>query len=231
MLTATLLALGSASVHATWNLLIKTSTGDRRITTWGVFLLGGLLTLPVIAVVGLPGWVALPWLVMSGVVHMFYGEGLAAAYTHGDLSATYPVARGGGALLAAVGGVALLDDHLSVPAWIALGIVAVGLVSIRGRGGTAGLGWAAFTAVCIAVLHAHRLARRAGGRQRHPLRPGHHPLRGARRLDLEPRAAPRAGVAGRVAERVAALDHRWRLHRHRLHAGAGGGARSRRSAT
>ena len=151
MLTATLLALGSASVHATWNLLIKTSTGDRRITTWGVFLLGGLLTLPVIAVVGLPGWVALPWLVLSGVVHRFYGEGLAAAYTHGDLSATYPVARGGGALLAAVGGVALLDDHLSVPAWIALGIVAVGLVSIRGRGGTAGLGWAAFTAVCIAT--------------------------------------------------------------------------------
>ena len=39
MLTATLLALGSASLHAGWNLIIKTSDQDRRIATWGVFLL------------------------------------------------------------------------------------------------------------------------------------------------------------------------------------------------
>jgi drug/metabolite transporter (DMT)-like permease len=151
VLAATLLALGSAGVHATWNLIIKTSDVDRRIATWGVFLAGGLLTVPVIAVVGAPGWVALPWLVLSGAVHMFYAEGLAAAYTHGDLSATYPVARGGGALLAAVGGVALLGDHLPIPSWIALAIIGAGLMSIRGRGGTAGLGWAGFTAVCIAT--------------------------------------------------------------------------------
>jgi drug/metabolite transporter (DMT)-like permease len=68
------------------------------------------------------------------------------------------VARGGGALLAALGGVVLLGDHLPPGAWIALGIVAVGLVSIRGRGGTAGLNWAAFTAVTIAtytLIDAH----------------------------------------------------------------------------
>jgi drug/metabolite transporter (DMT)-like permease len=82
---------------------------------------------------------------------MFYAEGLAAAYTHGDLSATYPVARGGGALLAAVGGVVLLGDHLPAPAWCALALVGLGLISIRGRGGSDGLGWAVFTAVCIAV--------------------------------------------------------------------------------
>ena len=81
MLTATLLALGSAAVHATWNLIIKASAEDRRIATWGVFLLGGLVTLPVIAVVGLPGWVALPWLLLSAGTHMLYAEGLAAAYT------------------------------------------------------------------------------------------------------------------------------------------------------
>jgi drug/metabolite transporter (DMT)-like permease len=151
VLAATLLALGSASVHATWNLIIKSTTGNRTIATWGVFLLGGLLTLPVIAVVGLPGWVALPWLVLSGIVHVFYAEGLSAAYTHGDLSATYPIARGGGALLAAVGGVVLLGDHLPTLAWVALGIVGIGLLSIPGRGATDGLGWAALTAVCIAT--------------------------------------------------------------------------------
>ena len=128
---------------------------------------------------------------------MFYGEGLAAAYTHGDLSATYPVACGGGALLAAVGGVALLDDHLSVPAWIALGIVAVGLVSIRGPGGTAGLGWAAFTGSASPCTRSStRTAREADSAIRYGLATI---LRRARRLDLEPRAASRRGVAGRVA--------------------------------
>jgi drug/metabolite transporter (DMT)-like permease len=163
VLTATLLALGSATVHATWNLIIKTSTEDRRIATWGVFLLGGIVTVPVIAIVGLPGWAALPWLALSAVTHMLYAEGLAGAYTHGDLSATYPVARGGGALLAAVGGVVLLDDHLPTAAWVALVIIGLGLVSIRGRGGAAGLDWAAFTAVTIAVYtlidsHGSRLS-------------------------------------------------------------------------
>ena len=39
--------------------------------------------------------------------------GLAWAYDRGDFSVSYPIARGGGALLAAIGGVVLLGDHLS----------------------------------------------------------------------------------------------------------------------
>jgi multidrug transporter EmrE-like cation transporter len=64
VLAATLLALGSAAIHAAWNLLIKTSTGDRRIATWGVFLCGAALATPVLLAIGLPGWEVLPWLVL-----------------------------------------------------------------------------------------------------------------------------------------------------------------------
>lgn len=148
MLTATLLAVGSAFIHAGWNLLVKTS-GDRRISAWGIVLMGGVISVPLLLVVGPPGVDALPWLTLSAVIHIGYIAGIAAAYTHGDFSLSYPIARGAGALLAAIGGVVLLGDHLSTVAWLGLTVVAVGLLALRGRGRAPGLGWALFTGLCI----------------------------------------------------------------------------------
>lgn len=130
MLTATLLALGSAGVHAAWNLLIKTSD-DRALAAWGQFLAAAVVSLVGLAVVGPPGWDALPYLAVSGLVHAVYLESLVAAYTHGDFSLSYPVARGGGAVLAAVASVAVLGDRLPPMAWAAIGIAGAGLVSLR----------------------------------------------------------------------------------------------------
>lgn len=130
MLAATLLALGSAFVHAAWNLLIKTSD-DRALAGWGQFSAAAALSLVGLAVVGPPGWDALPYLLATGVVHVVYLEGLVAAYTHGDFSLSYPVARGGGAVLAALGSVAVLGDHLPPLAWTAIAIAGAGLVSLR----------------------------------------------------------------------------------------------------
>lgn len=134
MLTATVLAVGSAFVHAAWNLLIKTS-GDRAISAWGQFLAAGLLSVVGLAVVGGPGWGALPYLAATGLVHVLYIEGLVAAYTHGDFSLSYPLARGGGAVLAAVGSVLFLGDHLSPAAWAAIAVAGVGLLTLRGGRG------------------------------------------------------------------------------------------------
>ena len=41
---------------------------------------------------------------------------LAQAYGAGDFSLAYPLARGGGAMVAAIGGVAFLDDRLAASA-------------------------------------------------------------------------------------------------------------------
>lgn len=162
VLTATLLALGSAFVHASWNLIIKTSK-DRAIAAWGVFIAAGLIAIPLLAVVGLPGWDTVPWIALTALVHIVYIQALSSAYTHGDFGATYPVARGGGALLAALGGALLLGDALPWPAWIALMVVAAGLIGMRSSKSTAGLGWALLTAACIGTYsvidgHGSRLA-------------------------------------------------------------------------
>lgn len=120
-------------LHATWNLLLKTApAADRDLAAWGMFLVGGVLVLPVLVGLGGPGRVAVPWLALSGVLHVGYLLFLVAAYRHGDFSLAYPLARGGGALVAALGGAAFLGDHLTWPAWIAIAVVAAALGSLVG---------------------------------------------------------------------------------------------------
>jgi drug/metabolite transporter (DMT)-like permease len=149
MLTATLLALGSAGLHAAWNLLIMTSS-ERLLAAWGQFLVGGLLFVPVLLLVGVPGSAALPFLVGSSLVHVLYVLALTRAYHHGDFSFAYPLARGGGALLAAVGGVLFLSDVLSGLAWLAIAIVVGGLASlVRPQVSRLALLWAGLTAATI----------------------------------------------------------------------------------
>jgi drug/metabolite transporter (DMT)-like permease len=149
LVAATFLALGSAVLHAAWNLLVKTSS-DRLIAAWGLYLTGGVLFLPVFLVIDRPGADALPFLAASSVVHVVYVVALTRAYQHGDFSFAYPLARGGGALVAAVGGVLFLADTLSGLAWLAIAIVVGGLASLVGPGvSRVALLWAGLTAAMI----------------------------------------------------------------------------------
>jgi len=129
VLTATLLALAAAALHAAWNLIIKTSA-ERDVAAWGQFVAGGLLFAPVLLFTGMPDGRSWPFLLTSAVVHVLYVYALVAAYHHGDFSLAYPLARGGGALVAALLAAATLGDELSAGAWAALAIVAVGLVVV-----------------------------------------------------------------------------------------------------
>lgn len=132
MLLATVLALTAAVLHAGWNLAIKQG-GDRFLALWGQFTLAGAIGLVIVlAVGGFPanGWW---WAFLSGTIHVPYCVFLARAYDHGDFSLVYPMARGGGALLAAIGGLLLLDDHLSPLGVGAIVIVAAGLFLLAGK--------------------------------------------------------------------------------------------------
>jgi drug/metabolite transporter (DMT)-like permease len=68
------------------------------------------------------------------VAHLPYCLFLARAYTIGDFSVAYPVARGGGAVLAGVGGIVLLGDSLRPLGVVAMGVVGAGLIALAGRG-------------------------------------------------------------------------------------------------
>ena len=129
MLTATVLALVAALLHAAWNLLIKTAD-DRDLAAWGQFVFGGAALAPVFLFAGFPELRSLPFLLASAVIHVLYVRALVAAYQHGDFSLAYPLARGGGALTAAVLGVIALGDGLGFLGWLSLGVVTIGLASL-----------------------------------------------------------------------------------------------------
>ena len=156
MLLATFLALGAAVMHAGWNLAVKQS-GDRFIALWGQFFMAGLMAAAWLAVVhGVPlaGW---GWATLTGLAHVPYCIFLARAYTVGDFSLAYPIARGGGAVLAGIGGLLLLDDHLSALGIAGMVVVAAGLIGLTGRGAK-GVGYALVVALAIgtySVIDAH----------------------------------------------------------------------------
>ena len=126
MLLATVLALGAAVLHAGWNFVAKRATGDRYMVLWAQFFMAGLMSLPLAignhVLFGMPGK-AYMFAAFSGALHLPYTWLLAKAYTVGDFSVSYPVARGGGAALAAIGGVLFLSDQLT--AWHVAGIVVI----------------------------------------------------------------------------------------------------------
>lgn len=135
MLAATLLALGAAVLHAGWNLVVKQS-GDRWLSLWGLFVAGGLIGLPYAVAATAMGdldLTAWSWALASGIVHAVYIGRLARTYEIADFSVTYPIARGGGALVAAIGGVVFLGDSLSIVALIGIITVVAGLVLLSGQ--------------------------------------------------------------------------------------------------
>jgi multidrug transporter EmrE-like cation transporter len=128
MVMATGLALSAAVLHAAWNLRVKRST-DRFLSLWGQHIAGGAFCLVLLALAGPPPLEVVPMLVASAVVHLCYVLALVHAYEAGDFSLAYPIARGGGAVLAAVGGWALLGDELAAGSWVAILLVAAGLAT------------------------------------------------------------------------------------------------------
>lgn len=151
VLLATVLALVSAVLHVSWNLIVKAGN-DRLLAQWGVTCAGALLFLPVLAIYGLPDADTWPFVAASAMIHVVYSLSLVQAYEQGDLSAAYPVARGFAPLLSAVGAAVLLHDSLPILGYLGILLVTGGLVAVAYRGASrATVGWALVTALTISL--------------------------------------------------------------------------------
>lgn len=117
-LTALLLVLAAALLHALWNIVAKKAGGNHHFALITV-LMTCLLWAPVALWFGLREWSRwgpLEWavLALSALVHVLYFTVLLTGYRKSDLTVVYPVARGSGPLLAALGAVALLGERLTL---------------------------------------------------------------------------------------------------------------------
>ncbi|MGH2350712.1 MAG: SMR family transporter [Chloroflexota bacterium] len=130
------LVLSSGLAHAGWNYLLRTS-GDKLVFSWCFTALASVLYLPLAAFFAIrspvppSGWA---FILGTMALHILYFQFLNRAYTHGDLSLAYPVARGTGVALIPLGGVLLLGEQVSLPAVAAIAVILAGVLLVHTRG-------------------------------------------------------------------------------------------------
>jgi drug/metabolite transporter (DMT)-like permease len=162
----TLAVLAAGVLHATWNALLKSSTGgDATLDTAAVVAgssLWGLLALPFVPMPQSAAWI---FIAASSVIHFGYYLTLAQAYRSGDLSFAYPLMRGTAPLIVAVLGSVFLRELPSVPMMLGIVLISTGVVSIafvQRRKHPPSAAWWAFANA--AIIAAYTLVDGAGAR-------------------------------------------------------------------
>lgn len=165
---ALVLVIVAAVLHAGWNVLLKTS-GDPLRTAVRLQAIGTAVLVPFgVAAWFLNGRPALePAGVMlalgSGGLEAAYFLFLSAAYSRGDLSLVYPLARGSAPLLSIVIGIGLLGERLGLPAAAGVGCLVAGILLVArpwrairaaGRQHRGAIGFALATGASIAAYSA-----------------------------------------------------------------------------
>lgn len=124
-----LLILFAATLHASWNVLIKSESESLKSTV--LIIAGsaviGLVFLPFVPLPLQPCW---PYLGASVVIHIVYFTLLLLAYKKGDMSLVYPLMRGLPPVITAVAASILLSEALSVRGWLGIALVSGGALML-----------------------------------------------------------------------------------------------------
>jgi drug/metabolite transporter (DMT)-like permease len=136
-LSAFLLALGAAFVHALWNLLLARARDPEA--AGAVALLTAVV---VFAPVAAAWWEldsrAWPYIAASSVLELVYFALLGAAYRRAEVSVVYPLARGVAPVLVLVVGIVALDAETTAVQALGVCLVGLGVVLVRGLARPAG---------------------------------------------------------------------------------------------
>jgi len=155
------LVLAAASIHATWNYLLKKSGGGIGFV-WAFAVLSSLIYAPLaVGVVVFQhfqiGAEALAYLVASAVLHTAYYLLLDRGYRYGDLSVVYPLARATGPFLTVLFALAVLGERPGAIALCGAALVVGGAfflaaspAKLREAGAARGIAFALLTGCMIA---------------------------------------------------------------------------------
>jgi uncharacterized membrane protein len=127
-----LLILLAAFIHASWNLFAR-KTGGSLTVLW----LGALISTSIMIPIAIGVQMSRPFstrglaiALVSGCVHCAYWWSLARMYRRGDISLSYPIARGTGVLGTALGSTLILRETLSFPGAAGIACVCVGVFAL-----------------------------------------------------------------------------------------------------
>jgi drug/metabolite transporter (DMT)-like permease len=135
-LSAVLLVLLGALIHAGWNIAAKKAHGDARFTFFSCIIMVVVWT-PLCVWLGwnvMPTWGVKEGSLMagSGFVHWVYFHCLLAGYRKSDLTIVYPLARGSGPLLSSSVAVIVFGERLSAFGVLGIAGVVVGVFLVAG---------------------------------------------------------------------------------------------------
>ncbi len=128
--------MASAVLHAYWNLLVKRAR-DRPVFMWLSMVASIVLYLPVyLWVVWREGAAVsnLLFPLVGGAIQGVYCYLLPRTYDIGDLSLTYPLARGAAPVFIGMIAPMLLGERLSAPGYLGMGVVFVGVWVLHADG-------------------------------------------------------------------------------------------------
>ncbi|MBI2689035.1 MAG: EamA family transporter [Acidobacteria bacterium] len=150
---ALVLVLIAACIHATWNFQAKRVRGGMEVV-W-MYSCAATLAYAPWAIHEYAGtWARLGWreagaIAGSCFLQLVYFICLQRAYRHGDLSLVYPIARGSGPLVAALGALALYGESPSALAWVGIAMISGGVLFFLRNGH--GAGWGLATGLVIGI--------------------------------------------------------------------------------
>jgi drug/metabolite transporter (DMT)-like permease len=130
LLSSLLLLLLAAVLHALANVLMKKS-GDKIAFAWWMLAVTTVLGCPALFFVPDVPPVAWKILIFSGILEALYFFTLTKAYTSGDLSLVYPIARGSAQLFLLLWAVLLIKEHPTSIALAGIAAIIVGLYLIN----------------------------------------------------------------------------------------------------
>lgn len=152
-----LAVLVAALCHAAWNAGLKLDI-DPVLAITLTAVAAGVVALPMLPLVGLPGWASWPYLAASLALHLVYWIVLAEAYRTGDLGQVYPIARGSAPLMTTVGSTLLLAEAPGPRGTLGVVLLTAGVVLLSFKGGRPlsafdrrAVGFALVTAATIAA--------------------------------------------------------------------------------
>lgn len=158
-LSALLLTVSAAVVHALWNLLLARAR-DPEAATAVALVVSVLVFAPVAPFVwGLEREVW-PYLAVTSCLQLLYFALLITGYRKAEMSVVYPVARGVAPPLVLLAGIVILGYGTSAAQVAGVVLIGVGVLAIRGVRGNAG--GVAFGLGVAAVIASYTLVDKRG---------------------------------------------------------------------
>lgn len=126
---AIFLLFASATLHALWNFLLKSSQEKYIAMGWQV-IISGLMSLVLVLFTGLPPKSMWLFAVISMTLEAIYFILLSVAYTSHEFSLVYPIARGAAPALLVLWSAIFLHEKLTPGGYIGLAMITLGIISI-----------------------------------------------------------------------------------------------------